>query len=52
VGRPNMAGFSDVSAGVRTEDGTRESKKKMYSAKYTKGARGLSGPMRGTMVCE
>jgi hypothetical protein len=52
VGRPNTAGFSDVLAGVRTEDGMRESEKKMYSVKYTKGARELSGPMRGTMVCE
>jgi hypothetical protein len=35
-----------------TEAGRRESKKKMYSAKYTKGVRGPSGPMRGTMACE
>jgi hypothetical protein len=35
-----------------TEAGRRESKKKMYSVKYTKGVRGPSGPMRGTMACE
>jgi hypothetical protein len=35
-----------------TEDGRLESKKKMYSAKYTKGACGLRGPMSGTMACE
>jgi hypothetical protein len=34
------------------EDGRRESKKKMYSVKYTKGAGGLSGPMRGMMAYE
>jgi hypothetical protein len=34
------------------EDGRRESKKKMYSMKYAKGARGPSGLMRGTTACE
>jgi hypothetical protein len=35
-----------------TEDGRRESKKKMYSAKYARGARGPSGPMRGMIAYE
>jgi hypothetical protein len=34
------------------EDERRESKKKMYSMKYDKGARGPSGPMRGTTACK
>jgi hypothetical protein len=32
-------------------DGRRESKKKMYSAEYSKGACGQSGPMKGTEAC-
>jgi hypothetical protein len=35
-----------------TEDGRRESKKKMYSVKYARGARGPSGPMRGMIAYE
>jgi hypothetical protein len=35
-----------------TEGGRRESKKKTYSVKYAKGARGPSWPMRGTMAYE
>jgi hypothetical protein len=33
------------------EYGRRESKKKMFSAEYAKGARGPSGPMKGTVAC-
>jgi hypothetical protein len=33
------------------EDGRHESKKKMYSVEYTKGARRPSGPTKGTMAC-
>jgi hypothetical protein len=38
--------------GEGAEDGRRESKKKMYSVKYAKGARGPSGTMRGMTACE
>jgi hypothetical protein len=47
-----LTGGADASArGERegAEDRRRESKKKMYSAKYTKGVR---GPMRGMTACE
>jgi hypothetical protein len=33
------------------EYGRHESKKKMYSTEYAKGARGPSGPMKGTVAC-
>jgi hypothetical protein len=33
------------------EDGRCESKKKLYSAEYAKGAHGPSGPMKGTTTC-
>jgi hypothetical protein len=33
------------------EDGRRESKKKIYSAEYAKGARGPSGPTKGMVAC-
>jgi hypothetical protein len=32
------------------EDGRHESKKKMYSPEYAKGARGPSGPTKGTVA--
>jgi hypothetical protein len=31
--------------------GKRESKRKTYSVEYIKGARGPSGPMKGTVAC-
>jgi hypothetical protein len=34
------------------ENGSCESKKRTYSVKYAKGARGPSGLMRGTTACE
>jgi hypothetical protein len=52
--RELMGGAHASARGERegAEDGSCESKKKMYSTKYAKGEHGPSGPMRGTAACE